>query len=149
MDSPRRRKPSPACATSATQRDYRPKEALELFIRESEADSRFDNIIKKVANVSKVEYVSEKVEGAISFMVGTAECFVPMSQNIDKDAELKKLQEELAYTEGFLNSVMKKLSNEKFVNGAPEKVVNIERQKKADAESKIAAIKAQIAMLNA
>ena len=126
-----------------------PKEALELYIRESEADTRFDNIIKKVANVSKVEYVSEKVEGAISFMVGTAECFVPMSQNIDKDAELKKLQEELAYTEGFLNSVMKKLSNEKFVNGAPEKVVNIERQKKADAESKIAAIKAQIAMLNA
>ncbi len=126
-----------------------PKEALELFIRESEADSRFDNIIKKMANVSKVEYVSEKVEGAISFMVGTAECFVPMIQNIDKDAELKKLQEELAYTEGFLNSVMKKLGNEKFVNGAPEKVVNIERQKKADAESKIAAIKAQIAMLNA
>ncbi|MBP9991058.1 MAG: valine--tRNA ligase [Bacteroidales bacterium] len=126
-----------------------PKEALELYIRESEADTRFDNIIKKVANVSKVEYVSEKVEGAISFMVGTAECFVPMSQNIDKDAELKKLQDELAYTEGFLNSVMKKLGNEKFVNGAPEKVVNIERQKKADAESKIAAIKAQIAMLNA
>ena len=126
-----------------------PKEALELYIRENEADTRFDNIIKKVANVSKVEYVSEKVEGAISFMVGTAECFVPMSQNIDKEAELKKLQDELAYTEGFLNSVMKKLSNEKFVNGAPEKVVNIERQKKADAESKIAAIKAQIAMLNA
>ena len=126
-----------------------PKESLELYIRENDSDTRFDNIILKVANVSKVEYVSEKVDGAISFMVGTAECFVPMSQNIDKDAELKKLQDELSYTEGFLNSVMKKLSNEKFVNGAPEKVVNIERQKKADAESKIAAIKAQIAALNA
>ena len=70
-----------------------------------------------------------------------------MSQNIDKEAELKKLQEELRYTEGFLASVEKKLGNEKFVNGAPEKVVAVERQKKADAESKIAALKAQIASL--
>jgi valyl-tRNA synthetase len=80
-------------------------------------------------------------------MIGTTECFVPMSQNVDVEAERKKLEEELKYAEGFLASVMKKLGNEKFVNGAPEKVVAVERQKKADAEQKIAALKAQIANL--
>ena len=80
-------------------------------------------------------------------MVGTVECFVPFSQNIDKDAELKKLEEELTYTQGFLQSVMKKLSNERFVSGAPEKVVAIERQKQADAEQKIKALEEQIKTL--
>ena len=83
----------------------------------------------------------------MSFMIGTTECFVPMSQNVDKEAELKKLQEELKYTEGFLASVMKKLSNEKFVNGAPAQVVAVERKKQSDAESKIVALKAQIEAL--
>lgn len=124
-----------------------PKEMLELYVKGNFA-STFAGIISKLGNVSRIELVNEKVEGALSFLVGTTECFVPMSQNIDKDAELKKLQDELQYAEGFLNSVMKKLSNEKFVNGAPEKVVAIERQKKADAESKIAALKAQIAALS-
>ena len=98
--------------------------------------------------MSKIESINEKMEGAICFMVGTTECFVPMSQNIDKDAELKKLNEDLKYYEGFLVSVMKKLGNEKFVNGAPEQVVNLERKKKADAESKIEAIKSQIEALS-
>jgi valyl-tRNA synthetase len=107
----------------------------------------YNGIICKLGSVGKIESVTDKVEGALSFMVGTTECFVPVSQNIDKEAELKKLNEELKYAEGFLASVMKKLSNEKFVNGAPEKVVAVERQKKADAESKIAALKAQIEAL--
>ena len=85
----------------------------------------------------------------MSFMIGTTEFFVPMSQNVDVEAEKKKLEEELKYAEGFLASVMKKLGNEKFVNGAPEKVVAVERQKKADAEQKIAALKAQIENLKA
>ena len=123
-----------------------PKEALELYVK-GNCPQAFHGIIIKLANVSKIEMVEEKVDGALSFMVGTTECFVPISLNIDKEAEIKKLQEELQYTEGFLNSVMKKLSNEKFVNGAPEKVVAVERQKKADAESKIEALKAQIAAL--
>ena len=123
-----------------------PKEALELYVK-GNCPEAFHGIIIKLANVSKIEMVEEKVDGALSFMVGTTECFVPISLNIDKEAEIKKLQEELQYTEGFLNSVMKKLSNEKFVNGAPEKVVAVERQKKADAESKIEALKAQIAAL--
>ncbi|MBO7489319.1 MAG: valine--tRNA ligase [Bacteroidales bacterium] len=131
-------------------RGLSPKEALELFVvcgDGKQMNSRFDSIIKKLANVSTINYVNEKVEGAISFMIGTTECFVPMSQNVDVEAERKKLEEELKYAEGFLASVMKKLGNEKFVNGAPEKVVAVERQKKADAEQKIAALKAQIANL--
>ena len=128
-----------------------PKETLDLFVATGDGtglNPRFDGIIKKLANVGTIEYVSEKVEGAVSFMVGTTECFVPLKiKDIDVEAERKKLEEELKYAEGFLASVMKKLGNEKFVNGAPEKVVAVERQKKADAEKKIAAIKAQIEQL--
>jgi valyl-tRNA synthetase len=123
-----------------------PKEVLDLYIKGS-CPAMFNGIICKLGNVGKIESVSDKVEGTLSFMVGTTECFVPVSLNIDKEAELKKLNDELKYAEGFLASVMKKLGNEKFVNGAPEKVVAVERQKKADAESKIAALKAQIEAL--
>ncbi len=123
-----------------------PKEVLDLYIK-GHCPAMFNGIICKLGNVGKIESVTDKVEGALSFMVGTTECFVPVSLNIDKEAELKKLNEELKYAEGFLATVMKKLSNEKFVNGAPEKVVAVERQKKADAESKIAALKAQIEAL--
>jgi len=123
-----------------------PKEVLDLYIK-GNCPAMFNGIICKLGNVGKIEIVSDKVEGTLSFMVGTTECFVPVSLNIDKEAELKKLNDELKYAEGFLASVMKKLGNEKFVNGAPEKVVAVERQKKADAESKIAALKAQIEAL--
>ena len=131
-------------------RNISPKEALE--VRYMAGDRRFnigsfEGIIRKLANVSKIEAVNEKAEGALSFMIGTTECFVPMSQNIDVEAELKKLQDELKYAEGFLAAVMKKLSNEKFVNGAPAQVVETERKKQSDAETKIAALKAQIAAL--
>ena len=126
-----------------------PKEVLELYIKKAADDTMFDDMIIKLCNLSKIEYVVEKVENALSFMVGTVECYVPFSQNIDKDAELKKLEDELAYTQGFLQSVMKKLSNERFVNGAPEKVVAVERQKQADAEQKIKSLEEQIAALKA
>ena len=131
-------------------RGLSPKEALELFVvcgDGKQMNARFDGIIKKLANVSGINYTATKPDGAISFMIGTTECFVPMSQNVDVEAEVKKLEEELKYAEGFLASVMKKLSNEKFVNGAPEKVVAVERQKKADAETKIAALKERLGIL--
>ena len=121
-----------------------PKEVLHLCEKSAETASPFDDIIVKLCNIDGIERVADKVENALSFMVGGTEYFVPFSQNIDKEAELKKLEEELKYTEGFLNSVMKKLSNERFVSNAPEKVVAVERQKQADAEQKIAALKAQI-----
>ena len=124
-----------------------PKEQLEVFVKGTCPDT-FHGIIRKLGNVTRIENVAEKVDGALSFLVGTTECFVPVSQNIDKEAELKKLADELKYAQGFLASVEKKLANEKFVNGAPEKVVAVERQKKADAESKIAALQAQIATLS-
>ncbi|MDY5968723.1 MAG: valine--tRNA ligase [Bacteroidales bacterium] len=129
-----------------------PKEALELYVfphaeGSQVLDGRFDGIVKKLANLSKIEVTDHKVVDSLAFMVGTIECFVPFGQNIDAEAELKKLESDLKYAEGFLTTVMKKLSNDKFVNGAPEKVVNLERQKKADAEQKIAAIKEQIAAL--
>ena len=123
-----------------------PKEQLEVFVKGTCPDT-FHGIIRKLGNVTRIENVAEKVDGALSFLVGTTECFVPMSQNIDKEAELNKLNKELEHAQGFLASVEKKLANEKFVAGAPEKVVAIERQKKADAESKIASLQAQIAAL--
>ncbi len=128
-------------------RNLSPKEPLDVsYIAKDDRFqvARFEGIIRKLANVGKVEAVSEKPAGALSFMIGTTECFVPMSQNVDKDAELKKLNEELKYAEGFLASVLKKLSNEKFVNGAPAAVIEKERNKQRDAETKIAALKAQI-----
>ena len=131
-------------------RNLSPKEALELsFIATDDRYrfARFNDIVRKMANVSDIHEISEKPAGALSFMVGTMECFVPMSQNVNKEEELKKLQEDLKYAEGFLSSVLKKLSNEKFVNGAPAAVIEKERNKQRDAETKIAALKAQIETL--
>ena len=131
-------------------RNLSPKEALEVSFIAADERYRFDHfygIVRKLANVSVINEIKEKPAGALSFMVGTMECFVPMPENVNKDEELKKLQEDLKYAEGFLNSVLKKLSNEKFVNGAPAAVIEKERNKQHDAETKIAAIKAQIASL--
>ena len=131
-------------------RNLSPKEALEvsfIAVDDRYRFNHFDGIVRKLANVSAINEIKEKPAGALSFMVGTMECFVPMPENVNKDEELKKLQEDLKYAEGFLNSVLKKLSNEKFVNGAPAAVIEKERNKQRDAETKIAALKAQIEAL--
>jgi len=101
-----------------------------------------------LANVNKLEHATAKVEDATSFLVRTHECFIPVGDMIDKEAELEKLNKELEYNKGFLNSVMKKLGNERFVNNAPEKVVEAERKKKDDAEQKIKTLEEQIANLS-
>ena len=88
--------------------------------------------------------MSDKVDGALSFRVKSNEYLIPIGDAIDVEAEKAKLEEELKYNEGFLKSVQKKLSNERFVNNAPEKVIAIERQKEADALSKIETIKASL-----
>ncbi|MBR1798889.1 MAG: valine--tRNA ligase [Bacteroidales bacterium] len=132
------------------QRNLSPKEPLQLqYIRQDSRFeiSKFEGIIRKLANVSSIEAINEKPQMATGFMIGTTECFIPLPDNIDKEAELNKLQEELKYAQGFLNSVMKKLNNEKFVNGAPANVVENERKKQRDAESKITALEAQIKQL--
>jgi valyl-tRNA synthetase len=100
-----------------------------------------------MGNLKAINTVTEKDATAAAFIVKTTQYFVPMEGKIDVEAELKKLNDDLTYYEGFLASVMKKLSNERFVSSAPEKVVANERAKQADAEAKIAALKAQIAAL--
>ncbi len=126
------------------------KEQLELMVKanaQSGTQSDFDAVIVKLSNLSKLEYVEADVEGATRFMVKSAEYFVPMSENVDVEAELAKLEEELKYTKGFLNSVSKKLSNARFVDNAPAKVVEMERKKATDAEQKIGVLEEQIAAL--
>ncbi|MFA8299703.1 MAG: valine--tRNA ligase [Hyphomicrobiales bacterium] len=125
------------------------KETLELFIKKNQeqVSDRFDSVIAKLCKLSTLQYTEEKVAGANAFLVKSAEYFVPMSENIDVEEELKKLEEEVKYTEGFLKSVVKKLSNERFVNNAPAQVVENEKKKQADAEAKLAILKDQIAAL--
>ena len=130
------------------QKNIAQKEALALnYIADENYPAEFEAVIVKMGNIKEVATVVEKDPTAAAFIVKTTQYFVPMEGNIDKEAELKKLNDDLTYYEGFLASVMKKLSNERFVSSAPEKVVANERAKQADAEAKIAALKAQIAAL--
>jgi len=124
------------------------KDAIDLMVVNNEkATSYFDAIITKLGNVTNLEYVSQKVDGALSYRVKANEYFIPITGNIDVEAEITKLTEELEYTKGFLKSVQNKLSNEKFVNGAPEKVLEMERKKEADALAKISTLEQSIAGL--
>ena len=131
--------------TIRLQKNIAQKEALSLEVVGNHAVATYNAIIEKMANLEAINVVEAKSEGTSSFMVGTTEYAVPLGSLIDVEAEVAKLQAELTYLEGFLNSVMKKLSNERFVSNAPEAVVAAERKKQADAESKIAAIKETIA----
>ncbi len=117
-------------------------------INNEKSTTTFDSIIAKLGNLERIDYVSDTVEGALTFRVKSNEYFVPMAGSIDIEAEIKKLSEELNYTEGFLKSVQKKLSNERFVAGAPEQVVASEKKKEADALAKIETLKASLASLN-
>ncbi|WP_372754023.1 valine--tRNA ligase [Mariniflexile sp.] len=116
-------------------------------INNEKVSTSFDDIISKLGNLEAVNYVNEAVEGALTFRVKSNEYFIPMEGSIDVEAEIKKLTEELNYTEGFLKSVQKKLSNERFVAGAPEQVIANERNKEADALAKIETLKASLANL--
>ena len=109
---------------------------------------KYDSVISKMCNLSSFTLVSEKQAGSAGFMVGTTEYTVPLTGMMDVEAELQKLQAELTYTEGFLQSVLKKLSNERFVQNAKPEIVETERRKQADAESKIALLKENIAALS-
>ncbi|MCF6294053.1 MAG: valine--tRNA ligase, partial [Flavobacteriaceae bacterium] len=124
------------------------KDAIELHILNNEnIGTTFDVVISKLGNISTLNYTDAKVEGALTFRVKANEYFVPMQGNIDVEAEITKLTEELNYTEGFLKSVQKKLTNERFVAGAPEQVVVSEKKKEADALAKIETLKASLASL--
>lgn len=121
------------------------KDAIELSVINNERGTdHFDAVITKLGNISTLNYVSEAVEGALTFRVKSNEYFVPIAGAINVEEEIAKLSEELKYTKGFLKSVQKKLGNERFVAGAPEKVVAMEKQKEADALAKIETIKASL-----
>ena len=124
------------------------KDSIEFSVLNNEnTTSKFDSVITKLGNISSLTYVTEKVAGALTFRVKSNEYFIPVAGTINVDDEIKKLTEELNYTEGFLKSVQKKLSNERFVNNAPEQVVASEKNKEADALAKIETLKASLASL--
>jgi valyl-tRNA synthetase len=124
------------------------KDAIELkAINNDSASTYFDSVVTKLGNISSLEYVTEKVDGALSFRVKSNEYFIPITGNINVEEEIAKLTAELNYTKGFLKSVQGKLSNEKFVAGAPEKVLANEKQKEADALAKIETIEQSLAGL--
>lgn len=124
------------------------KDEISLSVLNNEnMPKTFDSIITKLGNIAAISYVGEKVEGAISFRVKSNEYFVPLQGNVNTEEEISKLEEELKYMQGFLKSVQAKLANEKFVSSAPEKVVEMERKKLADATAKIETIEQSLKSL--
>ena len=133
--------------TIRLQKNIAQKEALSLEVIGENPVEAFNAVIAKLCNLSAIQTVTTKADGAAAFMVGTTEYAVPLGNLINVEEELKKLEADLKYQEGFLQSVLKKLSNEKFVSKAPANVIEMERKKQADAETKIAALKESIAAL--
>jgi valyl-tRNA synthetase len=131
------------------QKGISPKEKLEVIQFSDKSDNywEFNAIAIKLCNLSAFNYTEKKIEGAYSFLIKTLEFFIPLKGNIDTASEIERLTKELEYNKGFLASVLKKLSNEKFVNSAPEKVIEMERKKKSDAEAKIKLIEEQLSIL--
>jgi valyl-tRNA synthetase len=135
-----------AIRTVRKTREIPNKESMELMIL---ADAGSYNIslfpvVSKLCNLTEISFVSEKKKGSASFMIGTTEYFIPLQGKIDTAAEIAKLKEDLGYNKGFLINVMKKLDNERFVKNAPANVLELERRKKNDAESKIKSIEERI-----
>ena len=124
------------------------KESLELSVMNEEGIAKtWDAVICKLTNLSAISYVDAPVDGALSFRVKSNEYFIPITGAVDVASEIKKIQEELTYTKGFLQSVEKKLSNTRFVQNAPEQVIALERKKLADAEAKIETLEKSLASL--
>ncbi|MBN3034843.1 MAG: valine--tRNA ligase [Bacteroidales bacterium] len=131
-------------------RNIPPREPIALLVRKNMdeiPDHTFDSVIIKLCNLSGISYVDRKPDNAAPFVVGKTEFFVPLEQSLDPEAERARLMEELKYMSGFLNSVMKKLGNDRFVSNAPAEVVEREQKKKADAEARIGVLEKQIEML--
>jgi valyl-tRNA synthetase len=124
------------------------KEPINLKVVNNEkVSSYFDCVIMKLGNITSLEYITDKIDGALTYRVNANEYFIPVSGTIDIPAEIAKLTEELLYTQGFLKSVQSKLANEKFVAGAPPQVIANERKKEADSLALIATIEQSLASL--
>lgn len=135
-----------------TEKNIAQKVELELYLYDPENDTEpidkyFKSIIIKLGNLTTMQKTKSKMEGSIMFIEQNTEYYIPVKEAINVEEEIAKIEAELQYTEGFKNSVLKKLSNERFVNGAPEQVVNMERKKLADAEEKIKLLQEQLANL--
>ncbi|MCI6161169.1 MAG: valine--tRNA ligase [Prevotella sp.] len=130
------------------QKNISPKETLELQVIDTEAYNVYEEIVKKMANLSAMTVVKEKNTDSAQFLVGTDEFAVPIGNLIDVAAEIEKQEAQLKHLEGFLAGIKKKLSNEKFVAHAPETVVALERKKQSDSEEKIAMLKESLAELH-
>lgn len=132
------------------EREIPNREKLTLIIRADEKsfDREFIPVVVKLCNLEEVKFTDSKEEGTISFMVHTTEFYIPMGSKVDREAELKRIREDLLYYRGFLASVMKKLDNERFVKNAPANVIELEMKKKSDAESKIKSLEEQEKGLN-
>ncbi|WP_276979735.1 valine--tRNA ligase [Flavobacterium filum] len=124
------------------------KDVLDVkVINKEKVSNRFDAVIIKLGNLSGIDEVTDKVNGALTFRVKSNEYFIPIAGSVNVSEEIEKLESELVYIKGFLASVQNKLSNEKFVSGAPEKVIEMERKKEADALAKIATIEESLTAL--
>ena len=118
---------------------------VDLFIRnDEESDQQFYPLLKKLANIETCHRDEDMPAEAFTFVIGRAEYAVPYGEEVDVEGQVDKMREELTYTRGFLKSVQKKLSNERFVNNAPEQVVQVEKTKEADALAKIALIEEKL-----
>ncbi|WP_288021284.1 class I tRNA ligase family protein [Tenuifilum sp.] len=127
------------------EKNISPKHQLKALVKtSSKLDKGLEDVVVKLAGLEEFGYADGKVEGASSFMVGVDEVYIPLEGLIDVEEERKKILAELEYTRGFLNSVMKKLNNERFVNNAPADVVAMEQKKKSDAEAKIKALEERL-----
>jgi valyl-tRNA synthetase len=134
-----------AIRTVRKEKEIAVREKLDLNIKKgSNYDGQFLPVVKKLCNLSDIIFTDKKIEGAASFIIDTVEYYIPLGGLLDVESELKKTAEELDYTRGFLNSVMKKLENERFVQNAPASVIDIERKKKSDAESRIKSLEERI-----
>ncbi|MBO4402669.1 MAG: valine--tRNA ligase [Bacteroidales bacterium] len=129
------------------EKNISPKEAVALYVKNTDKAFFFEEIVCKLCNLSELSLTDAKVEKSVSFVLHNVECFVPFSANINVEEEKAKIEADIAYMERFLDSVLKKLSNEQFVSHAPEKVVALERKKQADAEEKLRILREQLEQL--
>lgn len=122
------------------------RDSLELFVNSNTDDGAwsFSSIVKRLANISGIETVESKPADSVSMMIGITEYYIVLGDKVDKEDEIKKVETDLSYNRGFLQSVMKKLNNERFVNNAPGKVVEMEKKKKSDTEQKIRSLEARL-----
>ena len=125
------------------------KEQLELlYFNNKEGKDNFNDIIKKLANLSDIKEIKEKPKNCFSFMVKSSEYFIPLSLSINTEKEIEKSKKELNYYIGFLKSVRNKLNNKRFMDNAPKQVVDNEKNKESDTEAKIKILEKKITELS-